>query len=242
MGYASPKIHVLADETLGGVMREYEETNHGYGGVVSIKPTHIVHIDGTRYRMVDRKAAVGERVIIVEAGSHDFAVGDITEIKRVTDNGVDEQTRLGDAEYGWLYEEEYLVLESVESETSPQSTDDIIANLVRRVSSLERQVTELERENKAMLDVYERGQKWTHERINGVKDDIETWAQEVEKVRRTAKYAEAKVHKVIRDVDDLAGEVRQVDDKIEMCIDDIVTLDERTEYVNPIKARRCCGC
>src|SRR5690606_19663822 len=196
------KIHVLADESLGGVKREYVEVKRKAevgdyvtyvyngnrdevivtakevdesGGILDIEPwyisedegdetcgfgaeayrvlepTDIVHIESDdgkseRYRMVDRNAEVGERVIIVEAGSHDFAVGDITEIKCVTDNGVDEQTRLGDAEYGWLYEEEYLVLESVESGTSPQSTDDIIANLVRRVSSLERQVTELERE------------------------------------------------------------------------------------------------
>ncbi len=109
--------------------------------------------------------------------------------------------------------------------------EDIIANLVRRVSELEQQTTELEKDNERQAFKIDDLEQY----CGGLKDDIETWAQDVEKVRV--------------DVDDLAGEVRQVDDKIEMCIDDIVTLDERTEgdivlcrSNIEVKERRCYGC
>ncbi|GIN80485.1 hypothetical protein JF533_18820 [Bacillus subtilis] len=111
------KIHVLADETLGGIKREYVEVDRkaavgekvivssiktynmrdmtvgsvydvisGSGaGVTSVlvkddvgdkacadhngyhvlEPTDIVHIDGQRYEMADRKAKVGEKVITI---------------------------------------------------------------------------------------------------------------------------------------------------------------------------------
>ena len=55
-------VHILPDENLGGVLREYVENNDNNR---LIKPTDIVHIDGQRYRMVDREAKVGERIIIV---------------------------------------------------------------------------------------------------------------------------------------------------------------------------------
>lgn len=245
MGYASSKVHVIADETLGGTLREYVETNRKaevgekvyvevqvpgatgvrtvervlddghvfygeygryYGGYRTLEPTDIVHIEGKRYKLVDRKAEVGEQILVAKKKRHnmrDMTVGKAYEVISGPFEG-------GDEDYVEVIDDEgdqasaidgsYYVLDPIESEkevTSPQSTDDIIANLIKRVA-------ELERENKAMLVVYERDQKWTHARINGVKDDIETWAQEHEKTKR------------------------ELDDKIEMCIDDIVTLDERT--------------
>ncbi|MBL4968946.1 hypothetical protein I5F18_11990 [Bacillus halotolerans] len=108
---ANVKIHVLADETLGGIKREYVEVdrkaevgekiitvesckefevgevftvterNRWYDGTGisvyetgiglyhheyrALKPTDIVHIDGQRYEMADRKAKVGEKVITI---------------------------------------------------------------------------------------------------------------------------------------------------------------------------------
>jgi len=41
-------VHILPDENLGGVLREYVEVDR------RLEPTDIVHIDGQRYRMVDR--------------------------------------------------------------------------------------------------------------------------------------------------------------------------------------------
>src|SRR5690606_27840377 len=63
---------------------------------------------------------------------------------------------------------------------APQSQDDIIANLVRRVAELERKLDE------------------SNARIDGTKNDIETWAQEVEKVKVTADTAESNLDDVAR--------------------------------------------
>jgi len=167
------KVHVLADESLGGVLREYVEVDRppdegdlivctkecalggrfygdgdvgvmqyksddyssiyvkfleGFGGPVSegecyvgndayttLEPTDIVHIDGQRYRMVERKAEVGEKVIIVN--------------------------------------DEYRVLVPLESSEEPLTTTadkpedmlDLLANLARRVTSLERQLADTQR-------------------------------------------------------------------------------------------------
>lgn len=40
----------------------------GESSYVVLEPTNIVHIDGARFHMLDRKAAVGERVIVVNEG------------------------------------------------------------------------------------------------------------------------------------------------------------------------------
>ncbi len=53
------------------------------------------------------------------------------------------------------------------------------------------------------------------------KRDIETWAQEVETLRYTNTELYSRLGHVEQDTDDL-------DEKVEMVIDDIVTLDERT--------------
>src|SRR5690606_25035403 len=94
------KIHVLADESLGGINREYDEVDRkadvgdrvigkfGHYHVVTnvlrngevcmddavgmysenyyrtLEPTDFVHIDNKRYKLVDRKADVGERIIV----------------------------------------------------------------------------------------------------------------------------------------------------------------------------------
>ncbi len=59
------------------------------------------------------------------------------------------------------------------------------------------------------------------------KRDIETWAQEVETLRYTNTELYSRLGHVEQDTDDL-------DEKVEMCIDDIVTLDERTNLSQEI--------
>jgi hypothetical protein len=115
------KVHVIKDENLGGVLREFVEVDRkaevgefvirngvvrkviqrgllpgsvefeGYydegrddkivgwfdGAYKTLEPTDIVHIDdpsgqSKRYRMVDRKAEVGERIIIIDADIADY--------------------------------------------------------------------------------------------------------------------------------------------------------------------------
>lgn len=252
------KIHVLADETLGGTLREYVEVDRKaevgdyvfieeyaevqisdvvkiirideYGDLVTencdyyldnwdiyrvLDPTDIVHIDGSRFRLVDRKAEVGERVIVVNEAYPDsfdetkYRNGYVFEAKNVDSDDIlalkGTDTR--------LYHTEYRVLEPVE--TSPQNTDDrdtlsLIANLARRVAELERRDEAQRKLNGKHSERFAEHSSL----IYGAKRDVETWAQEVEGLRN-----------------DLAGyrsAVEDVDAKVEMCIDDIVTLDERT--------------
>jgi len=208
------KIHVLPDENLGGVLREYVEVSRkakvgdkkllpdgtiltavepydrGEGKTPGmwfqdtcgntypyynddnnrlIEPTDIVHIDGARYRLVDRKAKVGEKVIVTNAlkGERDNCPFDNGYVSTVISAG---KQGITVNPCSPLYHHEYRVLEPVEpadvltvDETeASKSVIDLLANLARRV-------TELERKH------------------------------------------------------------REVDDKIEMILDDIVTLDERTQ-------------
>lgn len=93
-----------------------------------IKPkVHV--IDDKEYVEVDRKAQVGDYVWLVHAQS----------IDKIEQDYYNEYYRNGDWDIG-----EYRVLEPLESETTaPQSVDDVIANLVRRVTELERYVYEV---------------------------------------------------------------------------------------------------
>jgi hypothetical protein len=138
------KTHLIADESLGGILREYVETDrkadvgeriviaNGYGwyrenvGEVytvidgnefgfkeertyvehpqnsynatlhfvteenyrTLDPTDIVQIDGARFRMVERKAAVGEKVIAIDGDEHyGYKIGDILTVGDVWDSG-----------------------------------------------------------------------------------------------------------------------------------------------------------
>ncbi|MBA9027546.1 hypothetical protein [Peribacillus huizhouensis] len=94
------KTHLITDESIGGVLREYVEVDRKakvgdyvidkndvrkvlrqseigvtlgdayyglrHGCYRTLESTEIVQIIGTRYRLVDRKAEIGEKVIIVE--------------------------------------------------------------------------------------------------------------------------------------------------------------------------------
>lgn len=201
------KIHVLADESLGGVKRECVGVikRYDFGEVEEFEPTDIVHIDGERFRLVDRKAEVGERVIIVNAddlNNEGYGVGDIYEgvssweFGRDNKGGID--TNCGVS----LFHEEYHVLVPVESEQTmdkPESLHDIIANLVKRVA-------ELEHENKSLVRQYaidklseevEELEERIQRNFNGIKDDIETWSREIE----TIKHAQNKPQTITIDVD-----------------------------------------
>lgn len=268
----SKKIHVIKDESLGGVEREYIEVErkaeagdlvrYPYDGrlakVISdevadkegsntaietylstaltceapvLEPTDIVHIDGERFRMVDRKAEVGERIIVV-AGTlsyDEYLNGDVFIVDRtVVESDLEhEGVVVNNALHSYLYTKEYRVLVPVESEITaadpPQSQEDIIANLVRRVSEIEQQTTELEKDNERQafkIDDLE-------QHCGGLKDDIETWAREVEAIRYTNEELYSRLGHVEADTEEF-------DEKVEMIIDDIVTLDERTNLSQEI--------
>jgi hypothetical protein len=147
-----------------------------------------VKIGGTRYRLVERKAEVGEKVVIVNDtglpehnGRQGVVVDDYTDSISVN---VGEDIDY----YPHVYTEEYRVLEPITDEThievdgrhaSPEVID-LLANLARRVTSLEQQLADTQ-------------------------GNVEKLAEE------------------------LATKTHEQTELIEMALDDIVTLDERTQ-------------
>lgn len=192
---ANANIHVLADETLGGIKREYVEVDrkaevgekivivnadvqcedpYNNGDIFEVEsllgcsrgiqtscyrdifdfeyhvlePTDIVHIDGQRYELTDRKAEVGEKVIVTK--SEDFPKGFIAEVEIIDDSYEDISFYLTEGIDGNFFldgtNESYRVLVPVETETAeadePQPADliDVIASLAQEVASLKRTV------------------------------------------------------------------------------------------------------
>ncbi|MDI3409540.1 hypothetical protein QKW52_00065 [Bacillus sonorensis] len=136
-----------------------------------LEPTNIVHIDGPdgteRYEMVDRKAEVDEKIVII-APDDDLAVdGDIGKIATVTE--VFSEEDIDASPMGWVKRSEYRVLVPVESsEEEPQPSDpiDVIANLATRVAELERENKRIKEE----LGWYEIGPGRIAELRNAVSD------------------------------------------------------------------------
>lgn len=215
------KIHVFPDENLGGVLREFVEVDYAaipgdkvyipgddeYSTVTHIvntseyklsngfhvlinntktlKPTSIVHIDGVRYRMVGRNAKVGEKVIVVVANDALVYrnVGEIVEIIETNGDTFDGLLNPYDlGEKGAIYHFQYTTLEPIDDE-SPKTTEDLIANLARRVAELERKLGEYAR------------------KVDGMEVDIQN----------------------------INVDLGAVEENVEMILDDIVTLDERTQ-------------
>jgi hypothetical protein len=179
--------------------------------------THV--IDGVTYVEVDRKAKVGEKIIIVNEDMADdnYENGDILTVREryslmydgVYVEGID---GMGIRDY------EYRTLEPLESEeatvdatqASPEVID-LLANLARRVTSLESQLREAQR-------------------------NIETWAEETKNneyaIVSVNKLAEQNEHELANTRHRLAKHADRfaaVEDKVEMLTDDIVELDSRTQ-------------
>lgn len=155
----------------------------------TLDPTGNVRIDGTVYRMVDRKAAVGEKVLITNAMDHNgngYSNGAVYVTGRVT-LAFDELTET--EENITLYNEEYVVLEPVELTQSadlsldeadvrnnPRQVINLIANMAGRLSKLEvkvaltdDRVSRLGTANQQAYDIVSR--------------NVETWAQEIEAIK-----------------------------------------------------------
>ena len=207
------KIHVLADETLGGIKREYVEVDrevengdtvlvtkmdgkdvHQIAKVIDIdfdgdssyetlrldgningedlvnmlynsedefvllEPTDIVHIGTQRYELTDRKAEVGEKVVVVddEDSSEEFGsfrIGEVGTVESYSSDdmhyGIYANVRVSDERDIPLYSPEYRVLVPVEAESDePQPSDPIFAigNVAQEVAKLKRTVERLENE------------------------------------------------------------------------------------------------
>ncbi|APH50432.1 hypothetical protein BSF20_19235 [Bacillus amyloliquefaciens] len=197
MTETNDKIHVLDDETLGGIKREYVEVDRkaevgekivivekddleeGYengdvftvdrhrpgkshvesdearcGGNIDgfilreeyhvLEPTDIVHIDGRRYELTDRKAEVGEKIIHLYEGE---SSGIAREVRKTDDEGV-EVDPYEDEEGVWIgldhgYYRVLVPVEAAEEEPHPSDPIDVIASLAQEVAELKRTVSRI---------------------------------------------------------------------------------------------------
>jgi hypothetical protein len=146
---------------------------------MSESKTHV--IDGVTYIEADRVAEVGEKVLIVNA-EHTFGKyrnGDVLVVQRESTNGGIESDLVsspnGNTD-GYIGREEYVVLEPLQPEESPDVTD-LLANLARRVSSLEQQLRDtqsnVEKLAEELANTKHRVSKHA-ERVGMLTDDIIT--------------------------------------------------------------------
>lgn len=153
--------------------------------------THV--IDGVTYVEVDRKAKVGEKIIVV-ADWYDIKKGEVLDVISPQKYGFyddgftfhESPTNKYDDSISFIEEKNYHVLEPLEDSEEPTpSVTVLLANLARRVSSLEHQ-------------------------LRDTQGNVEKLAEE------------------------LATKTHELDDKVEMALDDIVTLDERSQVLTAV--------
>ncbi|MGI1828763.1 hypothetical protein ACRPLG_02715 [Bacillus safensis] len=140
--------HFVLDD---GIQRVGEAGNYYH----VLEPTDIVHIDGERYRLEDRKAEVGEKIIVTEG--HDFPKGLVDSVKAIDyeyDNGAIFLTSgFAGGDYLDGSFDEYSVLVPIDtSESEPKESDviTVLANLGAEVAELKRTVSRHQAEINAL--------------------------------------------------------------------------------------------
>lgn len=165
---AEAKTHLIEDESLGGLLREYVETNRkadvgdyvinnkntedeayfkvtGYSDEflpsytvdytgkeneeeytvsvsidrsITLDPTDIVRINDQRYKLVDRKAEVGEKVVITNVDSEgeggDYRIGNVLTVEYCTGEMFYVNGKFEDGSKINLWAKEYYVIKPVE--------------------------------------------------------------------------------------------------------------------------------
>jgi chromosome segregation ATPase len=102
-------------------------------------------------------------------------------------------------------------------EGDDKSVLDLLANLARRVTELERQ----QKENRELIIK-------AFEGISG-KDDEYTVEERVARLERTFTEYMRRVNTIETDIEELNTDLATIEENVEMALDDIVTLDERTQ-------------
>lgn len=116
-----------------------------------LEPTDIVRINGARYRMVERKANVGDRVLITNAvddAKYDYGYGngEVHEIREIVSGDPDIWPDGMPDSAIFLIDDEYRVLEPLAAAKSSQPpADSTIDGLLATVANLSVRVAELER-------------------------------------------------------------------------------------------------
>jgi len=137
----------------------------------------IVEHNGKQYRKVKRNAAVGELVVVTDAEDYcDYENGDVFEAIERNIDRIEIVDNIGDGNA--LYDNEYHVLEPIESATTLTETD-LIANLAQEVAELKRQLTDAQTDIADLEDRLDENEKDVEEvigRINDLGDGAEAAA------------------------------------------------------------------
>ncbi|MEC3770753.1 hypothetical protein [Bacillus velezensis] len=111
---------------------------------VLLEPTDIVHIDGERYVLTDRKAEAGEKVVYVDkdCGESDGVVTEVTDVGSSTIDVVEYEGPDGYYVCGIShgYYRVLVPVETAEDEPKPADPIDVIASLAQEVAFLKRTV------------------------------------------------------------------------------------------------------
>ncbi|MDQ0168740.1 hypothetical protein [Paenibacillus tundrae] len=124
-------------------------SGRGNGGYVylTLEPTDILRIDGARFRMIDRKAEVGERVIVTGEKAT-FSIGKVFVVEDVDwafpAAGLRNGNNAIDGHYRVLEPLETAETEPLSAKPAPDQAVEIIAKLTTRVTTLEKRVAALE--------------------------------------------------------------------------------------------------
>ncbi|MGM0904242.1 MAG: hypothetical protein ACQEXB_24460 [Bacillota bacterium] len=199
-------IITMVDNELGGIMREYKTVpadSPTEFRTTKLEPTDVVVVDGERYRMVDRKAEVGEGILVVDAIKEGSDKGpfDNGHVVQVTD--VYFEGHVITRPSAVVYHGEYRVLEPLESEETPQKPSDPLSEPPLTAYKIVDALTELSK----------------------------TVAQQQREIDRLKQLTEENAKNTLTLAQDLEEKTHDLGDKIEMALGDIVTLDERTSHL-----------
>jgi hypothetical protein len=192
-----------------------------------LEPTDIVHIDVTRYQLVERKAEVGDQIMIVSADRtfDNYDNGDIMTVQSAMNETVYVRggTCVGDGEYS--------VLIPVDSEPTPDIYD-LMANLVTRVAALETENKRIKQD----LGWYEMGPGRIANLRNSVSDlkhSIQTLGESFEQDKHESdEFADEmrrKVGELVRSRNSLEGQLRDTQNNVQTFAELAETAKELTE-------------
>ncbi|MGF9741916.1 hypothetical protein ABEX06_00295 [Bacillus safensis] len=151
-----------------------------------LEPTDIVHIDGERYRLEDRKAEMGEKIIVTK--SYDIPLGHISTVEKLDvmyDGGSCYlEDELGREDYFDGESDRYLVLAPVQDAAEAQESDviTVLANLGAEVAELKRKNEQFEQ----ALGWNEMGPGYIPELRNGLselKSVVSNYESEIERMQ-----------------------------------------------------------
>ncbi|MDR4250734.1 hypothetical protein [Bacillus pumilus] len=112
-----------------------------------LEPTDIFHIDGERYRLEERKAEVGEKVIYVnnENGESDGVVAVVSDVGLSSVDVIEYEDYDGETMCGFSHDA-YRVLTTVKDAAEPKESDviTVLANIGAEVAELKRKNEQFE--------------------------------------------------------------------------------------------------